>query len=210
MGLTTRELSLDGPIAGSRISDSLPAGIGPDESTSPRVPWQALTVKHQHERAIESALAWKGFEAFAPMYRDRRQWSDRTKDIERPLFAGYVFCRFPAQARSVVLKTPAVACVVQFGASPAEVPEAEIDAIRAIVASRLPVRPWPHLKPGDPVRIERGPLRGVVGVLLKEKDALELIVSVEILQRSVAVRLDATAVVPQDPVRFAGRPCIAS
>jgi transcription antitermination factor NusG len=164
---------------------------------TPRAPWYALTVKHQHERTIEIALTGKGFEAFSPMYRARRQWSDRTKEIERPLFAGYVFCRFPLEAKGLVLNTPAVSRVVQFGGTLAALPDAEIEAIRAIVASQLPVRPWPHLKPGDRVRIERGPLRGMVGVLLKEKCALELIVSVELLQRSVAVQIDATGVVPQ-------------
>jgi transcription antitermination factor NusG len=159
-------------------------------------PWYALTVKHQHERTIETALVERGFAAFSPMYRSRRQWSDRTKEIELPLFAGYVFCRFPCEARIQVLNTPAIWRIVEFGGRPAAVADAEIEALRTIMASRLRVRPWPHLKPGDRVRIERGPLRGVEGVLMREKDALELIVGVELLQRSVAVQIDASAVVP--------------
>jgi transcription antitermination factor NusG len=159
-------------------------------------PWYALTVKHQHERTIEMALVDRGFEAFSPMYRSRRQWSDRTKEIELPLFAGYVFCRFPCEARIQVLNTPAIWRIVEFGGRPSAVSDAEIETLRAIVASELHIRPWPHLKPGDRVRIERGPLRGVEGVLMREKDALELIVGVDLLQRFVAVQIDAAAVVP--------------
>lgn len=159
-------------------------------------PWYALSVKHQHERTIEAALFEKGFEAFSPMYRARREWSDRVKDVDLPLFAGYVFCRFPLEAKARVLNTPAVSRVVQFGGTMAAVDEAEMEAIRAVVSSKLPMRPWPHLKTGDRVRIERGPLRGLTGILLREKDALELVVSVELLQRSVAVQIDAAAVVP--------------
>jgi transcription antitermination factor NusG len=175
---------------------------------APTAPWYALSVKHQHERTIEIALNGKGFETFSPTYRVRRQWSDRSKEIELPLFAGYVFCRFPLESKAQVLTTPAVSRVVQFGATIVAVPDAEIEAIRVLVASRLPMRPWPHLKPGDRVRIERGPLRGVVGVLLrevsvKEKDTLELVITVELLQRSVAVRIEAADVVHQP--QFRGR-----
>jgi transcription antitermination factor NusG len=172
---------------------SLVAEVMPSPET---VPWYALTVKHQHEKTIEAALVYKGFEAFSPMYRSRRQWSDRTKEIELPLFSGYIFCRFPYGAKARVLNTPAVSHVVAFGGRPAAVADADIEAIRAIVNSELPVRPWPHLKPGDRVRVERGPLRGVEGVLVQEKNARELVVSVELLQRSIAVQVDATSVVP--------------
>ena len=109
------------------------------------------------------------------------------------------FGRFALEDKGRVLDTPAVSRAVQFAGTLAAIPDAEIEAIRAIVVSKFPVRPWLRLKPGDRVRIERGPLRGVAGVLLREKDDLELIVSVELLQRSVAVRIDATAVVPQLP-----------
>jgi transcription antitermination factor NusG len=159
-------------------------------------PWYALTVKHQHERTTEMALGERGFEAFSPMYRSRRQWSDRTKEIELPLFAGYVFCRVPGAARTRVLNTPAIWRIVEFGGRPAAIADTEIEALRAVVASRLRMRPWPHLKAGDRVRIERGPLRGIEGVLIREKDALELVVGVELLRRSVAVQIDAAAVVP--------------
>ena len=158
--------------------------------------WYALSVKHQHERRAEIALGWKGFEALAPTYRARRQWSDRSKNLDLPLFSGYVFCRFDFAERIPVLDTPGVARIVGFGNAPAPVADEEIAAIKMVAASRLPVRPWPHLKPGDRVRIESGPLRGVEGVLLKEKESLRLVLGVELLQRSIAVELEPESVVP--------------
>ena len=158
--------------------------------------WYALSVKHQHERRAEIALGSKGFEALAPTYRARRQWSDRSKNLDLPLFSGYVFCRFDFAERIAVLDIPSVARIVGFGNGPAPVADAEIAAIKRVVASGLPLRPWPHLKPGDRVRIEHGPLRGVQGILLKEKDSLRLVVGVELLQRSVAVELEPESIVP--------------
>jgi transcriptional antiterminator NusG len=159
-------------------------------------PWYAITVKHQHEQAVRSALVFKGFETLAPTYRGCRHWSDRVKELDLPLFAGYVFSRFPYQERAKVLDTPCVAKVVNFGGHPAEIPNEEIAAIQAVVASRLPMRPWPYLKPGDRVRVERGPLRGLEGTILGEGRNLRLIIGVELLQRSMSVELEAGVVAP--------------
>jgi transcription antitermination factor NusG len=165
-----------------------------DQMNGPR--WYVLSVKHQHERRAERALGWKGFEALAPTYRARRTWSVRSKNLDLPLFSGYVFCRFDFAERIPVLDTPGIARIVGFGNGPAPVADEEIAAIKMVVASRLPVRPWPHLKPGDRVRIEDGPLRGVEGTLLKEKDSLRLVLGVELLQRSIAVELEPESIVP--------------
>lgn len=160
-------------------------------------PWYALTVKHQHEVAVRSALKYMGFEALAPTYRARRRWSDRVKEIDLPLFAGYVFCRFAFADRIKVMDAPGVGKVVEFGGAPAEIPDIEIAAIRTVMASTLPVRPWPYLKPGDRVRVERGPLRGIEGTLLREEsDCLQLVIGIEMLQRSLAVELEAGMVTP--------------
>jgi transcription antitermination factor NusG len=158
--------------------------------------WYALSVKHQHERRAEIALGSKGFEALAPTYRARRQWSDRAKSLDLPLFSGYVFCRFDFAVRIAVLDTPGIARIVGFGNGPAPVADEEIAAIKVAMASGLAVRPWPHLKPGDRVRIEDGPLRGVEGILLKEKVSLRLVLGVELLQRSIAVELEPESIVP--------------
>ena len=159
--------------------------------------WFALTVKPNHERAAAQSLEAKALEAFLPLYRARRRWSDRIKELELPLFAGYVFCRFAALERAHALATPGVTSVVGFGHTPAPVPEAEIESVRAMVSSGLPLSPWPFLRVGERVRIEAGPLCGVEGILMQVKDAWRVVVSVELLQRSVAaeVERDVVAVV---------------
>jgi transcriptional antiterminator NusG len=167
--------------------------------------WYALSVKHQHEQAVRSALAFKGFDALAPTYRARRRWSDRVKEVDLPLFSGYVFCRFALVERVRVTDAPGVARVVEFGGAPAEISEAEIAAIRAVMTSKLPVHPWPHLKLGDRVRVEHGPLRGIEGTLLREavRDRWQLVIGVEMLQRSLAVELEAEMVAPVSARRIA-------
>ncbi len=94
------------------------------------------------------------------------------------------------------MDAPGVAGVVAFGGQPAEVSEVEIAAMRAVMAANLPLRPWPHLKPGHRVRVERGPLRGIEGTLLQEKESLQLVIGVEMLQRSLAVEIEPDMVVP--------------
>jgi len=166
-------------------------------------PWYAITVKHQHEQSVRSLLECKGWEALAPTYRGCRRWSDRLKELDLPIFSGYVFCRFPYQHRAGVLDTPGVVKVVNFGGKPAEIPQEEIAAMQTVMASRLPARPWPYLKPGDRVRIERGPLRGLEGTLLREKDRLRLVIGVEMLQRAMSVEMEIDMVEPVRSFRAA-------
>jgi transcription antitermination factor NusG len=161
-----------------------------------RAEWYALTVKPHHEQAAARNLRSKGLEEFSPAYRTRRLWCDRVKEIETPLFPGYVFCRFSFDQRMRVLNTPSVTAVVGFGRNPVAVEEQELAAIRAVLASGLPAQPWPYLRVGQKVRIEHGCLEGVVGILLREKDQYRVLVSVEILQRSVAVEIDRSLVRP--------------
>jgi transcription antitermination factor NusG len=165
--------------------------------------WFALTIRHRHERRVETALSAYGVEAFAPAYRTMRRWTDRIKEIEAPLFPGYVFGRFARHQRLKVMQTPGVAQIVGFGGVAAEVPEQEILSIRTALASQLPLRPWPHLRTGDRVRIEDGPMRGVEGLLLREKTGLRLVLGVELLQRSVAVEVDQDMIVPVHAARAA-------
>lgn len=152
--------------------------------------WYALTVKPNHERAAAQALGCKNLESFLPLYLTRRRWSDRIKKLDMPLFAGYVFCRFADGERTKVLATPGVTSVVGFGNQPAPVTEEEIHAVRTMIASGLPVGPWPYLRVGERVRIEAGPLCGLEGILTQVKDVWRVVVSVELLQRSVAAEVD--------------------
>jgi transcription antitermination factor NusG len=159
--------------------------------------WYALTVRYQHERQIERALQSKGLERLVPLYRSRRSWSDRVKDVDLPLFAGYILCQFALAERVRVLDTPGVAKIVGFGGMPAALEDREITGIQRLLALNVPLAPWPYLKPGDRVRVERGPMAGLEGTMLRTKDALRLVIGLELLQRSVAVELDREAIVPQ-------------
>jgi transcription antitermination factor NusG len=152
--------------------------------------WHALTVKPKHERTAALALQTKGLETFVPLYRSRRRWSDRIKELELPLFAGYVFCRFTSADRARILATPSVNSVVSFGNRPAPVSETEIQTVRTMVSSGLPIGPWPFLNVGERVRIDSGPLCGVEGILTQVKDAWRVVVSIELLQRSIAAEVD--------------------
>lgn len=153
--------------------------------------WFALTVKYQHEGPVHRVLCSRGIETFLPLFRARRRWSDRVKELEAPLFPGYVFGRFPFRERVRVLNTPGVARIVGFAGRPAPVREQEIENIRISLRSKLPLGPWPFMKPGDRVCVAHGPLRGVEGRLVREKSCARFIVDIELLQRSVAIEIDS-------------------
>lgn len=152
-------------------------------------PWFALQVRSRFEKNIATLLRGKGYDPFLPLHKCRRQWSDRLKEMELPLFPGYLFCRFDVQARLSVLATPGVFLVVG-GRSPVPVDDCEIAAIQKIVASGLPGQPWPFCQVGARVRIEHGALSGLEGIVVNFKGRHRLVVSVTLLQRSVAVEID--------------------
>ena len=156
--------------------------------------WYALTVKPRHEKAAAQNLRLKGLEDFSPVYRARRRWSDRIKELELQLFPGYVFCRFSYARRLDVLNTAGVTSIVGFGKTPAPVDDSEILSVRAIIESGYPALPWPYLRVGQRVRIQEGCLAGLAGTLVREKDVYRVVVNVELLQRSVAVEMDRFAV----------------
>jgi transcription antitermination factor NusG len=162
-------------------------------------PWYALRVRSNFERAVSESLGSKGYPEFLPTYRARRRWSDRIKEIRAPLFPGYVFCRFDANNRLPILQTPGVVSIVSFAKTPTPVEESEIAAVQRIVASDALSRPWPFLNTGDRVQVIDGPLAGLEGILLEFKKSLRLVVSVTLLQRSVAVEIDGDWVRPLSP-----------
>jgi transcription antitermination factor NusG len=161
-----------------------------DASTAP---WYALHTRHQHERLVARSLANKGFEIFLPQYTVVRKWSDRAKQVSVPLFPCYVFLRGGLDNRLAVLTTPGVHGFVGFAGHAAPIPEVEIDAVRK-AAQDATVEPHPFLKCGDWVRVTSGPLEGVEGVLVRKKNSFRLVLSLELLRRSAAVEVDASAV----------------
>jgi transcription antitermination factor NusG len=155
--------------------------------------WFALTAKHQHEPTVARLLGAKGFEVFQPTYSEVRRWKDRKKVLKLPLFPGYVFFCGGLGRRVEILSTPGVFSIVAFGDTAAEISSEEIDAIRR-ATQHLEIQPHPFLTVGDRVRVVRGPLAGVSGILQKQKDTCRLVLSIELLGRSAAVEIDATIV----------------
>jgi len=175
----------------------IPGTAGIPQHAGPQNPrWYALCVRSQHEKVVDKALQHKGYLTCAPTYRLKRKRSDRTEVIETPLFPCYVFCHFDPTHRLPVLTTPGVLRAVGAGNIPEPVDEGEIGSLQALVKSRHDVSPWPFLAAGQKVRIEAGPLVGAEGILLEVKYNRHLVVSVSLLQRSVAVRVDQDSVVP--------------
>jgi transcription antitermination factor NusG len=162
-----------------------------------KLAWFALRVKSNREKVVADAVQWKGYETFLPLYQSRRRWSERYKDVSLPLFPGYVFSRFDIHDRLPLLIVPGVVNVVRLGKVPIAVDDTEIDDVRTLVASGLGVQPWPFLGLGERVSVEEGPLRGVTGVVTAFKGALQLVVSITLLQRSVAVAVDRRWVRPE-------------
>lgn len=159
-------------------------------------PWYAVRVRSNREAVVSLHLRERGLEEFTPCYQVERQWSDRIKLIDHPLFPGYVFCRLNMNDRMPVLTVPGVVNLVGIGKQPVAIPDEEMERVRTMVRSGLPVMPWPFLKEGDPVLIERGPLAGLEGILQKLKGKSRIIVSISLLQRSVSAEIDSSWIRP--------------
>lgn len=167
------------------------------QDTQPEIePWCAVYTRHQHERTVSEMLEAKGFEVFLPLYESTRKWKDRRKVLSLPLFPCYVFVRGAIERRLPVLSTPGVHMLITRGERVATIPAEEIEAIRRTAQGNFRVEPHPFLRCGERVRVIRGSLEGVEGVLTRKKNLYRLILSVEMLAQSVAVEIDADDVLP--------------
>lgn len=156
--------------------------------------WWVLYTRHQHEKTVADMLSIKGFEIFLPLYGTVRRWKDRNKALALPLFPCYVFVRGGLDRRLQVVTTPGVHMILFHGEQVAIVPEAEIVAIRRAVEGHYRLEPHPFLKCGDRVRVTRGSLEGVEGILVRKKNLYRLVLSVDMMAQSVAVEIDVTDV----------------
>ena len=167
--------------------------------------WHVLHTQYQHEKNVARALVGKGFEVLLPLYTSVHRWKDRKKLLSLPLFPCYVFVQSPPDRWLPILSTPGVHSVVSFGGTPSVVPYSEIEAVRRISEGPLKAEPHPFLQCGDRVRLIEGPLQGLEGLLVRKKSLWKFLVSVEMLQRSVAVEVDSSMVerAPGLPRQFA-------
>jgi transcription antitermination factor NusG len=154
--------------------------------------WYALKVRARSEAVAAAALLNRGYQSFAPSYRERRKYSDRIKIVELAAFPGYIFARFGSQDKVPVLTSPGVASVVRCAGIPTPIEDNEIAAIRRLLAGGA--QPIPYLRCGQRVRIEYGVFAGTEGVLTRIDNRSFLTLSVEVLHRSIAVSIDENQV----------------
>jgi transcription antitermination factor NusG len=154
--------------------------------------WFAVQTRPRHEKKVSLGLKEKGVHCFLPLHREKRRWSDRWKWVELPLFSHYVFVQIPGttEQRVRVLQTSGV---VQFAGAPSygtPIPDEQIESLQAMVRHRVPLVPHDFLKVGERVRIRGGALNGIEGILAAIKNDRSLIVSVDLIQKSVAIRIE--------------------
>jgi transcription termination/antitermination protein NusG len=154
--------------------------------------WYALHTRPRHERAVVQRLTDRGVETFLPMFTEVHRWSDRQKKVELPLFGCYVFARFVPNRtdRLRILRVDGVLGLVGSGSEGTSIPDEQIDSVRALVEGSLSWSPHPFLKIGQRVRIRSGSLDGVEGVLVSRNGSHSLVISVDAIQRSLAVRVE--------------------
>jgi transcription antitermination factor NusG len=158
--------------------------------------WYAVYTSANHEKRVAEQMAQRSVEHFLPQYASVRRWKDRRVQLDLPLFPGYVFVRFALRDRLRVLKIPSVVCLVSFGGQPAALPDEIVTQLREGLAGKLRVEPHPYLTVGRRVRVLRGSLAGTEGILVRKKGSFRVVLSLELIQRSIAVEVDIADIAP--------------
>ena len=156
--------------------------------------WYAVWTRSRHEQVVREQLERKGLEAFLPTITKWSRWKDRKKQIDWPLFPGYCFARFSGNDRLPVLKCTGVVNIVSFDGDIVAIPEHEIEGIRRLVESELQFDPCPLIREGMMVEVTHGPLKGVVGRLVRKGAHARLVLSVDLIGQAVSVEVDASDV----------------
>jgi transcriptional antiterminator NusG len=178
----------------TRAANRPPGVITP--ATGSEVSWFALWTRSRHEQVVREQLDQKQIEVFLPTVTKWSRWKDRKKKIDWPLFPGYCFARFAARERLPVLKCVGVVSIISYEGEPAPIPDAEIEGIRRLVESDLAFDPCPMIREGMMVEVIHGPLKGVVGRLVRKNDKARLVLSVNLIGQAVSVEVDAADVKP--------------
>jgi transcription antitermination factor NusG len=164
------------------------------ENSTPR--WFAAHTRSNHERTAADQFTERSIAHFLPTYESVRVWKDRKKRLELPLFPGYVFVRIPLEEKLRVLFVPGVARLVGFNGIPLALPDEEIETLRTIVQHKLKAEPHPYLVAGRKVRIVRGALEGMEGILIRRKGRFRVLISISLIRQSAMIEVDAHDVEP--------------
>ena len=157
--------------------------------------WYAAYTRANHEKRIAQELVRRSVEHYLPLYESVRKWKDRRVRLQMPLFPGYIFVRLALRDRLRVLEVPGVARLVGFHGQPTPVPEEDLEAVRTCLAGHRRVEPHRYIQRGQRVRVISGPLTGLSGIVVRQRNSTRFVISLELLKRSVAVELEAADVV---------------
>jgi transcription antitermination factor NusG len=160
--------------------------------------WYALQTRPRHEKRVHAELQEKSIQAFLPLLSEKHSWSDRRKTVQVPLFPGYVFTRMQNDLdhRVNVLRTMGVVSFVGGRGLGTLIPDEQIQAIQSILAARVSFGPYPFLNVGQKVRIVGGSLDGIHGIVTSKNGDASLVISIELIQRSIAIRVAGYHVEP--------------
>jgi transcription antitermination factor NusG len=161
-----------------------------------QAPWFAIWTRSRHEQVVREQLEHKEIETFLPTITRWSRWKDRRKKVAWPLFPGYCFVRAEIEARPAILRCTGVVNIVSSAGAPAPIANEEIDNIRRLVDTDLLYDPCPFIRKGMMVEVVHGPLKGVVGRLVRKDARARLVLSVDLIGQAVAVEVDAADVRP--------------
>jgi len=156
--------------------------------------WYAAYTSANHEKRVALQLVERSVEHFLPLYESLRRWKDRRMKLQMPLFPGYVFVRLALRDRLQVLQVPGVARLVGFNGLPCALPDSEIEAMQTCLERKAYLQPHPYVQVGRRVRVKCGPLAGLEGIVVRKKNRVRFVISLDLIQRSVAVEIEAADV----------------
>jgi transcription antitermination factor NusG len=178
------------------IAESARLDSTPQLEASTQIRWYATYVCSRHEKQVLSQLQERKINCFLPVYRSVRRWKDRRKELELVLFPGYVFVHIDLKDRLRILQLPSVVRFVSFNGQPAALQDTEIEVLSKGLASGIRAEPHPYLKAGQRVHVRSGPLAGADGILVRRKDKFRVVLSIDLIMRSVAVEVDEADIEP--------------
>jgi transcription antitermination factor NusG len=158
-------------------------------------PWYVAYARPRHEKHIAHQLEQRGIRSLVPLYTSVRRWKDRRKRLELPLFPCYVFVQIALQRRLDLLRLPGVVDLVSFQGKPAPVLTSEIETLQSLNAATM-AHPYPYLQAGRKVRIRSGALQGLEGIFVRRRGQSRVVLSVSLIQRSVAIEIEDADVEP--------------
>ena len=179
-----------------QVPDAVTSCALPPEMAMMRPRWYAVYTSANHEKKVSAECGRRNVESFLPLYSSVRRWKDRRVQLQMPLFPGYVFVHLALSDRLRVIQVPGVVKLVGFGGQPVALPDEQLEALRAGLNGQLRAEPHPYLTIGRRIRIVRGAFQGAEGTLVRRKGVFRVVLSLELIMRSIAVEVDAADVEP--------------